>query len=169
MRRAAVTAIAGCFMAALCSAQGQPELTQRTADSRTVLGVGNEYLSAGAEMIRAGQYDEGIRFTNMGLERQASQNDRAAALSNLCAAHAAKGEPDRAIDYCTQSIELSPYNWRAYSNRAYARMLKGELPEAAADLAVAGEYNPGARQIGQIRGMINERSLRPSITVEEHQ
>jgi tetratricopeptide (TPR) repeat protein len=169
MGRASVTAVAAYFMAALCSAQPQREITQEQPDSRTVLGAGNEYLSAGAEMIRAGQYDDGIRLTTMGLERPASQHDRAAGLSNLCAAHAAKGEPDLAIDYCTQSIAISPYSWRAYSNRAYAHLLKGQLSEASADLATAAEHNPEARQIGQIRGMINERSFQPSVTVEDHQ
>jgi tetratricopeptide (TPR) repeat protein len=168
MRRASAIAFAGCFAAVLCSAQDF-ELTQEQPDSRTVLGGGNEYLSAGAELIRAGEYDDGIRLTTMGLERLASQNDRAAGLSNLCAAHAAKGEPDRAIEFCTQSITLSPYSWRAYSNRAYAYLLKGQLAAASADLAIAAEHNPDARQIGQIRGMINERNLQPSVTVEEHQ
>ena len=169
MGRVVVTALAGCCAAALCSAQQIPELTQQQADSRTVLGSSNEYLSAGAEMIRAGQYDDGIRLTSIGLQRQASQHDRAAGLSNLCAAHAAKGEPDRAIEYCTQSIEVSPYSWRPYSNRAYAHLLKGHIAAASADLAVAAERNPDGRQIARIRGMINERSLAPSVTVEEHQ
>jgi tetratricopeptide (TPR) repeat protein len=167
--RAWIIAFAAGLAAMPCMAQRPPELTQEQPDSRTVLGRVNEYLSAGAEMIRAGQYDDGIRLTAMGLERPASQQDKAAGLSNLCAAHAAKGEPDPAIAYCTESIELSPYGWRAYSNRAYAYLLKGRLAEASADLEVAAERNPDARQIGQIRGMINERSLRPSVTVEEHQ
>ena len=169
MGRAFVTAFAGCLAAAVCSAQPRAELTQDQADSPTVLGPGNEYLSAGAEMIRAGQYDDGIRLTAMGLQRQASTHDRAAGLSNLCAAHAAKGEVDRAIEYCTQSIEILPYSWRPYSNRAYAYLLKGSLAEASADLALAAERNPDGRQIATIRGMINERNLSPSVTVEEHQ
>jgi tetratricopeptide (TPR) repeat protein len=133
-----------------------------------VLGGGNEYLSAGADAIRAGQYEDGIRLTALGLERAPTPSDRAAALSNLCAAHAAKNEPDRAIEFCTQSLELNDRNWRAYSNRAYAHYLKGMLTEASADLEAAAAISPNARQVVQIRGMINERSLQPSITVEEH-
>lgn len=163
MARASITGLCLSLVAALgYSQQDQPP------DSRTVLGGGNEYLSAGADAIRAGQYEDGIRLTALGLERSPTLNDRAAALSNLCAAHAARNEPDRAIDYCTQSLALNERNWRAYSNRAYAHYLKGMLAEATADLGAAAAISPNARQVVQIRGMINERNLQPSVTMEEH-
>ena len=146
-----------------------PELTQEQADSRTVIGVTNEYLAAGAEAIRAKQYDDGIRLTTLGLERAASQRDRAAALSNLCAAHAAKNQPDVAIDYCTESLKINDANWRAYSNRAYAYYLKRLFDQADADLDIALAINPNAKQMPQIRGMMNERRLRGRVTMEEHQ
>lgn len=148
---------------------GERKITQEQADSRTVIGVANEYLAAGADAIRARQYDDGIRLTEIGLTRSASPRDKAAGLSNLCAAHAAKGEPDRAIARCTESIAIVDNNWRAYSNRSYAYYLKGLYAQADADLAVAIGFNPAARQVAQIRGMINERTLQPSITMEEHQ
>lgn len=171
MVRAIVCGMASCLM--LGPALGQrsevPELTQQQPDSRTVLGVVNEYLAAGAEAIRIKQYDEGIRLTKLGLERPASPRDRAAALSNLCAAHAAKNEPDTAIGYCTESLAINETNWRAYSNRAYAYYLKRMFDEADADLDIALSINPNARQMPQIRGMMNERRLRGRVTMEEHQ
>jgi Flp pilus assembly protein TadD len=103
------------------------------------------------------------------LERNASSRDKAAGLSNLCAAHAAKNEFDRAITRCTESLGINDTNWRAYSNRSYAYYLKGLYVQADADLSVAIGINPAARQIAVIRGMINERTLKPSITMEEHQ
>jgi len=148
---------------------GVPEISQEQADSRTVIGVANEYLAAGAEAIRIKQYDDGIRLTKMGLERPASPRDRSAALSNLCAAHAAKNEPDVAIGYCTESLSINDANWRAYSNRAYAYYLKKMFDEADADLDVALALNPTAKQMPQIRGMMNERRLRGRVTMEEHQ
>jgi tetratricopeptide (TPR) repeat protein len=154
------------LMAAAAWAQVDP---QQQADSRTVLGGGNEYLSAGADAIRAGQYDDGIRLTRIGLERASRITDRAAALSNLCAAHAAKGETDLAVETCTESLALNDQNWRAYSNRSYAYFLKGMYAMASADLEAAASFSPNARQVQQIRGMINERSLRPSVIIEEHQ
>jgi tetratricopeptide (TPR) repeat protein len=170
MVRIVVCGIASCLM--LGPAHGQrseiPELTQEQPDSRTVIGVANEYLAAGAEAIRVKQYDEGIRLTKLGLERPASPRDRSAALSNLCAAHAAKNEPDLAIGYCTQSLGINDANWRAYSNRAYAYYLKRMFDQADADLDVALAINPNAKQMPQIRGMMNERRLRGRVTTEEH-
>ena len=171
MARILLCAIANCLV--LGSALGQrpasPELTQQQADSRTVLGVLNEDLAAGAEAIRAGQYDDGIRLTKLGLDRPTSPRDRAAALSNLCAAHAAKKEPDTAIGYCTESLGINDANWRAYSNRAYAYYLKREFKQADSDLDVALAINPNAKQMPQIRGLMNERRLRGRVTMEEHQ
>lgn len=170
MGRRLLLVVANCFAwdAAVAQRGVVPELTQEQADSRTVLGVENEYLSAGAQAILARQYDEGIRLTTLGLERPTSARDRAAALSNLCAAHAAKREPDMAIPLCTQSLEINDANWRAYSNRAYAYYLKKMFDQADADLDVALTLNPNARQMPQIRGMMNERRLRGRITMEEH-
>jgi tetratricopeptide (TPR) repeat protein len=140
------------------------------AESRIVLGA-NELLSQGAEELRIGQYDEGIRLTTLGLSQAPSVNERAAALSNLCAGYAAKGKgsADKAIDYCTQSLALRDQNWRAYCNRSYAYYLKGQYKQAHDDLEVAASINPDARQIAKIRGMINERTLQPSVITEEHQ
>ena len=171
MVRIAICGVASCLMLgpALAQRQAIPELTQEQPDSRTVLGVANEYLAAGAEAIRLKEYDEGIRLTKIGLERPTSPRDRSAALSNLCAAHAAKNEPDAAIGYCTESLGINDANWRAYSNRAYAYYLKKMFDEADADLDVALSINPSAKQMPQIRGMMNERRLRGRVTVEEHQ
>jgi tetratricopeptide (TPR) repeat protein len=170
MVRIIVCGTASCLM--LGPALGQrsdiPELTQEQPDSRTVIGVANEYLAAGAEAIRIKEYDEGIRLTKLGLERPASPRDRSAALSNLCAAHAAKNEPDLAIGYCTESLGINDANWRAYSNRAYAYYLKRMFDEADADLDIALSINPNAKQMPQIRGMMNERRLRGRVTTEEH-
>ena len=140
------------------------------ADNRSIIGSGNEFLSAGAFSIRMGQYDEGIRLTQLGLTRyQPSPSDRAAAESNLCAAYAARGDPDVAIDHCTESLRLEGRNWRAYSNRSYAYFLLGLLSEATYDLDSAASMNPNARQVLQLRGMINERGLIPRVIMEDHQ
>ena len=71
MVRITLCGIASCLMLSPVLGQrpGPPELTQQQADSRTVLGVVNEYLAAGAEAIRAKDYDEGIRLTKLGLDR----------------------------------------------------------------------------------------------------
>ena len=163
MARLLLRGVVVCLVASSAAAQ-----TEQTPGSRTVFSDGNENLSAGADAIRAGQYDDGIRLTTMGLERGANLNDKAAALSNLCAAYAVKGQLDLAIKTCTDSLALRDGNWRAYSNRSYAYYLKGMYAQANTDLEAAAAISPEARQVAQIRGMINERSLRPSVIVEEH-
>jgi tetratricopeptide (TPR) repeat protein len=166
MGRAILSGLAICLMAG----PGWAQSNAQPPDNRTVLGGGNELLSAGANAIRAGLYDEGIRLTTQGLERPGNRDhDRAAALSNLCAAYAAKGVPDTAIRLCTESLAIDNRNWRAYSNRSYAYWLKGMYAEATFDLDAAAAISPSARQVAQIRGMINEAGLQPRITMEDHQ
>jgi tetratricopeptide (TPR) repeat protein len=161
MGRAFLSGVALCLIAGPAGAQ---------PDSRTVVGVGNELLSAGADAIRAGRYDEGIHLTELGLERPGNlQRDRAAALSNLCAAYAASARPDFAITHCSASLAISSSNWRAFSNRAYAYLLKGMYAEATFDVDAAAVLNPNAREVATIRGLINEASLQPRVIMEEHQ
>jgi tetratricopeptide (TPR) repeat protein len=165
MGRALSSGLAMCLLAGTGWAQ-----VNQTPDNRSVLGGGNDLLSNGAVAIRAGLYDEGIRLTSLGLERgDASKAERAAALSNLCAAYAAKHMPDMAIGLCTESLAIDGRNWRAFSNRSYAYWLKGMYAEATFDLDAAAAISPKAKQVLQIRGMINEAGLRPRITMEDHQ
>lgn len=131
---------------------------------------GSKYLQEGANAIRAGRYDDGIALTLYGLEHDLpSPRDRAAGLANLCAAHVAKGEPDKAIPYCNKSLELNDGNWKAYSNRSHAYFQKGMLAEAASDNAAAAAIAPNAAHVRMIRGLLNERRLKPRITMREHQ
>ncbi len=152
----------GCLAAVLAAS------SWAQTDSRTVMGPRNPLLAEGAAAIRAGLFDEGIRLTTLGLEHEPSKSpDRAGALANLCAAYAGKGDADTAIAHCDASIELNPRNWRAYSNRAYAYWLKEMYDEAARDVETAAGMAPDAKQVVQIRGMINERRLAPSVTIED--
>jgi|TARA_B100001250_G_scaffold414571_1_gene454047 tetratricopeptide (TPR) repeat protein len=146
-------------------------IAQFVDPQKTIVGgSGNEFLSAASFAIIMGQYDEGIRLTHLGLTRYGpSRGDRAAALSNLCAAHAAKGEPDTAIPFCDESMDINGRNWRAFVNRAYSYYLKNMLSEATSDLDSAASLRPDARQVIQLRGMINERGLLPRVIMEDHQ
>lgn len=148
---------------AAAAAEGQP-------DSRSVLGERHPELAAGAAAIRAGRYDEGIALTARGLDAQSmTPHVRAAALANLCAAHAANGDPDPAISYCDASLAIDPRNWRAYSNRSYAYWLKGMYARAAEDIEAAAALAPDAREVRLIRGLINEKTLQPQVTMENRQ
>ena len=139
-------------------------------DSRSVLGERTPLLAAGADAIRAGRYEDGIRLTLQGLESETmSPRLRAAALANICAAHAANGAPDTALAFCAESLAIDERNWRAYSNRAFAYWLKEMYVEAAADIDAAAALAPDARQVREIRGLINEKTLLPRVTMENRQ
>lgn len=136
--------------------------------SRLVYENGNQLLAAGSQALRSGDYMEGIRLTQRGLEQRGiSDYLRTSGLSNLCAAFAATRDPDAAIDYCGQALEIDTENWRALSNRAYAHWQKRMHDEAAADLAAAESINPKSREIEQIRGLINQSTLEPRVSVED--
>lgn len=171
MGRALVTGIAVCLAAAAPHGAGSdPPSSERTpADSRTVFGSDNPLLAAGATTIRAGSYEEGIRLTEQGLEiSNPSRAARAAALSNLCAAYAATQQPDAAIEHCNESLAIGTRNWRAYSNRAYVYFLMGRYAEATLDLDAAASMAPNAKQVRDIRGLINEARFQPRVTMEDH-
>ncbi len=133
-------------------------------------GPANVDLAAGAMLIQSGDYEEGIERTLLGLQDQTlTARLRSAGLSNLCAAYAAKAMADAAIQACTESLVSNDANWRAYSNRSYAYWIMGRFTAAQSDLDRAAALSPHARQIAQIRGMINERRLRPNIVMEDLQ
>jgi len=140
------------------------------ADTRTIIGGGNEFLAAGANAIRAGDYDSGIRLTQRGLDDfLPPPKDRAAALCNLCAAFTGVREAETALDYCNESLALDNRNWRTYSNRAAAYTLLGFYSEAVYDLDAAAAINPNAKAVIKLREIINELSLDPRVIMEDHQ
>lgn len=142
---------------------------QNGSQPGVVLGA-DKYLSAGAAALRQGRFDEAIRLTTHGLERSAIDPlDRAAGLANLCAAHVSKEEPDAAIPYCDESLRINDGNWRAYSVRARAYLLKGMYRQARIDNDAAAAISPDARHVRMIAGMLNEIMLEPRVTIEEHQ
>jgi tetratricopeptide (TPR) repeat protein len=176
MRRSLVIAQVLCIAVCIVAVAGVvraderqiPSRSKDFADNRSVLGETQELLAAGADAIRVGRYDDGIRLTKLGLERDApNPYEKSAAFANLCAAHAAKGQLDTAIRYCSDSLSLNESNWRAYSNRSYAYLLKGQYAEARIDLDAAAAIAPAAAQVRQIRAMLNERSLKPRVIMEE--
>jgi tetratricopeptide (TPR) repeat protein len=153
---------------AACAFASSPVPAQGESPTPVVTLGADEYLVAGADAIRGGLYDDGIRMTLIGLERSPSNRNRAAGLANVCAAYVAKNEPDNALPYCDESLALNPENWRAYSNRAHAYFLQGRYAEAERDNAEAAARSPHAAHVQMIRKLLNERLLRPEVVIEEH-
>jgi hypothetical protein len=139
-----------------------------TSSPRVTVGV-NDYLLAGAEAIRASDFDEGIRLTLIALERgPLSTRERAAGLGNVCAGYVSKNEPDKALPFCDESLLLDANNWRVYTARSQAYLVKGMLIEARRDNEAAAAINPNAAHVKMIRGKLNERQLQPHVIMEDH-
>ncbi len=137
-------------VACLCLAS----LSAWSQESKTVLGPTNTDLHEGAEALLAGDAEEGVRKTLRGLNYAASQRDRTAGMSNLCAGYVMLGEPEKGLPYCNQALELNDRNWRALSNRALVYVKLGRLEEAEPDLQKAEEMAPNARTVKIVRSML---------------
>lgn len=110
-----------------------------SASSNTVIGP-NVMLADGA--LLNGDWERGVQLTQMGLTFAISQQDRAAALANLCAGFAALKQYQRALERCDQSIEISADNWRTWQNRAAANLGLGKVEESLRNIQRGLQLNP---------------------------
>lgn len=130
-----------------------------SADSAATFGA-NPDLVAGAEALLHGLYEEGIAHTQAGLlDTFLTLEERAAALSNLCAGYLGLGKYDIAIVHCSASLELSP-GWQAYSNRALAYLGKRMLRLARRDYTLGLTLNPHAEQLLKVKALVEEAGRR---------
>ena len=126
------------------------------ADDVFTLGVDAD-LSAGAEALSRGRFEEGIELTAAGLGAAISRDQRASALNNLCAGHVALRRYSIAVVYCSESLDLSP-GWQAYNNRAIAYLGQGLIRMARRDVERGLAINPDADRLLQVRDMVEERA-----------
>ncbi len=120
-------------VAGLCLASLSAIAQQNT----TVLGPSNPDLYNGANALLAGDAEEGVRLTLLGLKFERSGRDRLTGLANLCAGYIMLGQLETALTYCDQVLEQNDDYWRAYSNRALAYVKLGRFEEAEQDLQKA--------------------------------
>ncbi|MEE4203222.1 MAG: hypothetical protein V2I45_06305 [Halieaceae bacterium] len=104
----------------------------KTAD-REVLGTRD---------IEAGHFSQGIVKLERALQHANHSFGRAPALINLCVAHAALGELDKADRYCNEAVETGIDAGLAYNNRAVVNCLRGRLDACVGDLEKAGQIQP---------------------------
>lgn len=132
-----------------------PALAQNADDDqvKTVLGPRNPHLVDGANELLAGNPEEGIRLTRLGLDVAVGQRERQAGLGNLCAGYVMLERYDDALGYCDQALAEYDRNWRALCNRALIYIKKGRYEEAVRDLERGEEIAPNARALKEVRGM----------------
>jgi tetratricopeptide (TPR) repeat protein len=120
----------------------------------------NPHLSDGATALLYGNYSEGIRLTELGLEAPPGWTDRSAALSNLCAGLAGSAEYEKAIAHCTSAIKLDRDNWQAYNNRAIAHIGLGQIGKAQQDINRGFELNPDSSELFMVQQLVEQKPSR---------
>ena len=122
----------------------------------TVIGA-NELLSAGAEALLRGNFEQGVALTLQGLERPNSPQDRAAGLANLCAGYVGLHQFDLALVKCNESLELDAANWRTWNNRAAAYLGKGMLEAALSDVQAGLQLSPQSGTLKKTKQIVLDR------------
>jgi tetratricopeptide (TPR) repeat protein len=146
--------LALCLLAAglTCSPCGAAEIPQST----TVIGPSSAMLASGAEALEAGRIEEGIRMTLDGLRGPASERDRAAGHSNLCAGYGLQKRWDEALDHCNKALALDTTNWRTFNNRAAVYTGKGLYDLALTDVQSGLELAPQSRTLRKSLAVVEE-------------
>jgi tetratricopeptide (TPR) repeat protein len=140
-----------------------------TQQSKTVIGPTNPQLSDGANALLAGDGEEGVRLTLLGLKVETRRRDRLTGMSNLCAGYIMLEQLDKALSYCNRVLEENDRHWRAYSNRALAYVMLDRLEEAEQDLSKAEAIAPQARTVRIVRAMLRDKTdpVAPSIIIDD--
>lgn len=148
MIKTPVSKFSAFFLGALLlsvGAQAKPVLSMKTS-IEDVNGVRD---------VEAGHYQAGIRKLEALLAKTSVTGNRLPILNNLCVAHVATGQLDRADRYCNEAVQTSNKTTHtiALNNRAVLRYLQDDPVAAAADLETAKQ---NARLTQLINSNINK-------------
>lgn len=137
--------------------------------STTVLGPTNVALQDGANALRAGDAEEGIRLTKIGLSQAKTSRERQTANSNLCAGYTLLGEYKLGLPYCNDTLEENDRHWRARSNRALIYIKLRRFEEANQDLIVGEEVSPNSNTLQAVRKMYLDATnpVAPSVVIDD--
>lgn len=129
------------------------------SNSSTVIGS-NMLLVEGANALSSGDWKRGIQLTELGLATAVSQDDRAAALANLCAGYAGLRDFAKALKLCDSSLDLQDHNWRTWQNRAACHLGLGKIEESLNDVQRGLELNPDSESLQQTLDIIRQHEKR---------
>ncbi|MEM9533368.1 MAG: tetratricopeptide repeat protein [Pseudomonadota bacterium] len=137
------------------------------SSSRTVIGPDNRFLADGAQALLMGDYLEGVRLTEIGLEFAHTPKEQAQGLSNLCAGLIKLEQFDLALEKCDLALELTPDQWRAHSNRANVLLQMGRLDEAEAAVERGLELRPKSPTLLKVLDAARLMRYDPTVTVKD--
>jgi tetratricopeptide (TPR) repeat protein len=135
----------------------------------TVIGPTNPNLKYGADALLAGDADEGVRLTLLGLVYARGARERQTAKSNLCAGYLMLREYDTALAYCNEVLGENDGHWRAYSNRALIYVKLGQFDDAERDLEKGEAISPSSRKLKAVRRMLLDATnpVSPTIVIDD--
>ncbi|MGI9232801.1 MAG: hypothetical protein ACR2RD_04145 [Woeseiaceae bacterium] len=138
-------------------------------ESKTVLGPSNIYLYDGANALKAGNGEDGVRLTLLGLQRAQGAREEKIAHANLCAGFILVDQPKQALEHCNWVIERDPRHWRTYNNRALAYLRLERFAESEEDVRRGQELRPGSEKLKIVKGMVLDetRPVTPKIEIDE--
>ncbi len=146
-----------------------PGAAVQAQEAKTVLGPSNPELNDGAQALLAGDIEEGVRLSLLGLARATNNRERVAAHSNLCAGYVQLGDLDAALMHCDAALELNERYWRAMTNRALVYIKLEKFTEAGKDLDAAEVIAPNARKVREVRAVLRDAvdPVAPSIIIDD--
>ena len=124
-----------------------------TSESKTVIGPSNIDLYDGANALMAGNAEDGVPLTLQGLKTAQDQREKKIGHANLCAGYLLLGQAKTALGHCNWVLDLDPYHWRTYNNRALVYLRLGRLEESEADIKRGQELNPRSETLKEVKGI----------------
>ena len=152
--RLIAASLCGLISAAATAQQAPPPAT-----SSHVIGT-QPQLADGAQAMRLGDWQRGIELTQIGLAATVSTADRAKGLANLCAAHAALEQFEKALGFCNESIAIDDGNWQTWQNRAACHLGLGKIDESLQDLQRGLAINPDSDALQKTLAIARDREKR---------
>ncbi len=150
----------------------EPQGNERMeAGNKVVLGVRNQPLKTGAELLLAGNYEDGVKMTHKGLAQALGSREEEAGLSNLCAGYLQLGKYDTALQYCDMLLVRNDKHWRGYNNRALIYIKTEQWEKAEADLIKGEEINAGAYTMKVARSLYMDavHPVVPEIEIDDRE
>jgi len=168
-QKLAVLTVAAGAILALPGAVLAQQSVNNGSGNKTVLGVRNVPLKEGADALMAGNWEEGVRLTHIGLKQAFGSREEEAGLSNLCAGYLQMGKFDTALMYCNVLLQRNPEHWRGYNNRALIYIKTEQWDKARADLEAGEAINSGAYTMKVARALYMDavHPVAPEVEVDD--